>query len=54
MVNDSLPLRKSDMLFVVMVVMCAVTSPTTTQAVMAISGAVLLWIRFCVYGGRDQ
>jgi hypothetical protein len=54
MANDSLPLRKSDMFFLVVVVMCALTLPTTTSAVMAISGAVLLWIRFSVYGRRGQ
>ena len=53
MVKD-LPFRQSDMFFVVGVVMFAVTLPTITSAVMAISSAVLLWIRFCVYGGRDQ
>jgi hypothetical protein len=54
MANESLPLRKGDMLFVVAVVMLALTLPTTTATVMAIAGAVLLWIRFYVYGGRDQ
>jgi hypothetical protein len=54
MAHDSLPLRKSDMFFVATVVMCSLALPTTTSAVMAASGAVLVWIRFCVYGGRDH
>jgi hypothetical protein len=53
MINDSLPFRKSDMFFVVAVVMFALTLPTTTARGMAVSSAVLLWIRFCVYGSRD-
>jgi hypothetical protein len=54
MANDSLPLRKSDMFFVMVVVMLALSLPTKTTTLMAVGGGVLLWIRFRVYGGRDQ
>ena len=54
MANDSLPLRKGDMFFVVVVVTLALTLPTTTARFMVIGSAVLLWIRFRVYGGRDK
>ena len=54
MANDSLPLRKGDMIFVVAVVMLALTLPTTTAKAVVASGAILLWIRFRVYGGRSR
>ena len=54
MANDSLPLRKGDMLFVVAVVMLALTLPTATAKLVVVGGAVLLWIRFRVYGGRGR
>ena len=55
MANESLPLRKGDMLFVVAVVMLALTLPTTTaKALIASGAAVLLWIRFRVYGGSSR
>jgi hypothetical protein len=54
MANESLPLRKGDMLFVVAVVMLAVTLPTATAKVLVVGSAVLLWIRFRVYGGHSR
>lgn len=41
------------MFFVVVVVMLALTLPTATATVMVVGSAVLLWIRFRVYGSRD-
>ena len=54
MANDSLPLRKGDMFFVVVVVMLALTLPTTTARALVAGSAVLLWIRFRVYGDRSR
>jgi hypothetical protein len=54
MANDSFPLRKTDMLFVVAVVLLGLTLPSTTARVMAVGGAVVVWIRLRVYRGRDQ
>jgi len=54
MTNDSLPLRKGDMLFVVAVVMLAIALPTTAATATVVGVTVLLWIRFRVYGGRHR
>ncbi len=54
MANDSLPLRKGDMFFVVVVVMLALTLPTTTARALVAGSAILLWIRFRVYGGGSR
>ena len=53
MANESLPLRKGDMLFVAAIVMVALSLPATTATV-TVGGAVALWIRFRVYSGRDR
>jgi hypothetical protein len=53
MANDSLPLRKGDMLFVVAIVMLAISLPAK-MATVTVGGAVALWIRFRVYSGRDR
>jgi hypothetical protein len=54
MTNDSLPLRKGDMLFVVAVVMLALALPTTAATAMVAGVAIMLWIRFRIYGGRNR
>ena len=54
MTNDSLPLRKSDMLFVVAVVMLALALPTTAATALVVGVTVLIWIRFRSYGGRHR
>jgi hypothetical protein len=54
MTNDSLPLRKGDMLFVVAVVMLALALPTTAASAMVAGVAIMLWIRFRIYGGRNR
>jgi hypothetical protein len=51
--DDSLPLRKSDVLFVVAVVMFVLTVPSREVAAVLVGGAVVAWIRFGVFGSRD-
>jgi hypothetical protein len=53
MPHEPWPLRKSDMLFVLVVVVFALALPVPAAAVLTV-GAVLTWIRFRVFGGRDQ
>ena len=53
MTPESWPLRKTDMLFVVAVVMLVFALPSTAAMLLA-GGALLVWIRFRVYGGRDR
>ena len=52
MPQEPWPLRKSDMVFVLAVVMLVFTVPAPAAAVLAV-GAILAWIRFRVFG-RDQ
>jgi hypothetical protein len=54
MQGESWPLRKGDMLFVVAVVMLAFALPSRAATAVLVAGAVLVWIRFRVYGSRDQ
>jgi hypothetical protein len=54
MAIDSLPLRKIDMLFVLAVVMLALAVPSTAIAVAIVTGAVLAWIRFRVFGAGNR
>jgi hypothetical protein len=42
------------MVFVVAVVMLAFALPSTAATAVLVAGAILVWIRFRVYGSRDQ
>jgi hypothetical protein len=61
--NDSWPLRRSDALFVVVIVLFALPDrggewsaglPSTVIRVALMVAAISLWIRFRVFGGSDH
>ncbi len=53
MPHEPWPLRKSDMLFVLVVVVLALALPAPAAALLTVS-AILAWIRFRVFGGHDE